>query len=245
MKLSAYDLSNDKSAMLAAFLAGKKQPVPVSEPVLAAKPKPAPKTATKPVQKAKPAPKPKPAPKVKAKPKAQPSAKPLKKKGPPSCPETLERAKLVYALQVQGMEKAAIMQQTGMTDHQYKSALRAAHRHRIIPPGFQVGQRQQIPVTAKVKHDLRRLSRASFCEKYGCSVKTVSLMRKRLGITNVVFSHRWYAEDVARLFEHRAAGLSYEAIGAIYSVTGASIGEIIRKAKKRGIECYPLRPKNK
>lgn len=247
MKLSAYDLSRDKSAILAAFLAGKKQPAQVPAPVPAAKPVPVPKPATAPKARpaAKAAVKTKPAPKVKAKPKAQTYAQPRKKKGPPSCPETLERAKLVYALQKKGMEKAAIMQQTGMTEHQYKAALRSAHRHGIIPPGTLIGQRHQIPVTAKVKHDLRRLSRACFCEKYGCSVKTVSLMRKLLGIENIVFVHRWYAEDVAKLFEHHAAGMSYEAIGVLYGVTGASIGEIIRKAKKRGIECYPLRPKNK
>lgn len=237
MKLTAYDLALDKSAILAAFLADHK-PDPVPAPVAPVKP-------VKPAKVARPAnpPKPKVAT-VKAKP-APALRKPARKKGPPTRADVLERAQLVYDLQSQGMEKSAIMAATGMTDHQYKAALRAAHRNGIIPPGFQLGQRKTIPITAKVKHDLRRLSRASFCEKYGCSVKTVSMMRKRLGIDNVVFVHRWYAEDVARLFEYRESGLSYESIGAIYGVTGASIGEIIRKAKARGIECYPLRPKSK
>lgn len=249
MKLTAYDLSPDKGAILAAFLAGKKKPAPVPAAKPVPVPVPVPKAAPKAAPKAKPVPKAavkaKPAPKAKAKPKIQPSAKPLKKPGPQTRPDVLERAQLVYELQTQGMEKAAIMAATGMTEHQYKAALRSAHSNGIIPPGTVIGRRQQIAVTAKVKHDLRRLSRACFCEKYGCSVKTVSMMRKRLGIDNIVFVHRWYAEDVARLFEYREAGLSYEAIGAMYGVTGASIGEIIRKAKKRGIECYPLRPKSK
>lgn len=250
MRLSAYDLARDKGAILAAVIDRHK-----AKPVTA--PKPAPKVS--PVKPLKPAPKPKVArpakpqkPKaatVKAKPApkpaTKPSPKPARKKGPATRPDVLERAQLVYDLQLQGMEKAAIMAATGMTDHQYKAALRASHRNGIIPNGFQLGQRKTIPITANVKSDLRRLSRACFCEKYGCSVKTVSLMRKRLGITNVVFSHRWYAEDVARLFEQRNAGLSYESIGMIYGVTGATIGEIIRKAEKRGIECYPLRPSRK
>lgn len=235
MKLSAYDLSRDKSAMLAAFLS-ERQPEavvvkPATMPVKVAKPKPLRTTTAKPK------------PRLAA--QRKPAPNPARKKGPPTRADVLERAQIVYELQAQGMEKASIMAATGMTDHQYKSALRAAHRHGIIPPGFALGQRQQIPVTPTVKRDLRRLKRDAFCEKYGCSVKTVSMMRKRLGIDNIVFVHRWYAEDVARLFEYRELGLSYEAIGAIYGVTGASIGEIIRKAKARGIECYPLRPKSK
>lgn len=249
MKLTAYDLSRDKGAILAAVLERTANPVPAPKPAPKVSPVKLLKPAPKPAKVARPAKPPKPkAATVKVKPAPaprKPAPKPARKKGPQTRADVLARAKLVYDLQSQGMEKASIMAATGMTEHQYKAALRAAHRNGIIPPGFQVGQRQQIPVTAKVKYDLRRLSRACFCEKYGCSVKTVSLMRKRLGIDNVVFVHRWYAEDVAKLFEHRAAGLSYEAIGAIYGVTGASIGEIIRKAKKRGIECYPLRPKNK
>ena len=243
MRLSAYDLSSDKAAVLAAFVKRHKAvqaPVPEQTPAKA-KPTPAP---------VKPAPKPapvkaeaKPKPKKKPVPKPVVIPKPARVVSDSSHAACRERASLIYDMQKKGMARSEILEATSMTLHAYKSALRAGRKTGIIPDDFVIGQRKKIRVTKRVESDLKTMIRSDFCRKYGCSVKTVSLMRKRLGIDKVVFAHKWYAEDIARLFEYRAAGMSYRQIGDIYGITGASVSETVRKAVRRGLECYPNRPK--
>ena len=53
--------------------------------------------------------------------------------------------------------------------------------------------------------------------------------------------HRYFAEDVARMFELRNSGYSWSKIGSEFGVCGKSVYEVCNRALVNGFDSYPLR----
>lgn len=52
---------------------------------------------------------------------------------------------------------------------------------------------------------------------------------------------RFYAEDVAKMFELKSAGMNRNDIGQIFNASGGIISTTISKAKKQGFDRFPKR----
>jgi len=53
---------------------------------------------------------------------------------------------------------------------------------------------------------------------------------------------RWYAEDIAKMFEMKELGVSGEDMADIYGVTRRTIYVTLYKARKYGFSSFPKRP---
>lgn len=52
---------------------------------------------------------------------------------------------------------------------------------------------------------------------------------------------KWYAEDVASLFEMRASGVCLKSCGRHFNVSWRTIQRVIENAKRGGFAAYPKR----
>ncbi len=56
-------------------------------------------------------------------------------------------------------------------------------------------------------------------------------------------SRRWFAEDVAFIFECKAIGVSDKIIASEINSTEAAVSSIVTNARKNGFDSYPKRSK--
>ena len=54
---------------------------------------------------------------------------------------------------------------------------------------------------------------------------------------------RWYAEDVAKIFELASAGIKHSIIAEYFNTAKRNIEKILYNARKNGFDAYPLRSK--
>lgn len=100
--------------------------------------------------------------------------------------------------------------------------------------------------TTGMVRDLEHLTNPEFAEKYGVTINAIKAARTRykklcprsrlsLG------GRKFFAEDVAWMFEQKMAGKTYREIGEEINRTAALVRRIMTRAAELGYQAYPTR----